>query len=240
PVGSCDEGIMGNNEISPIATTTGLPNNSDTVRHIYVIHDNAALNQIRIGRCFPVAFQTTLPGVPSDPSGLKCTDLLVKDLGPNGRTGGSFPTMAIDKSGNLYAVWEQASTDANGNVIGDTVIMCAYSTNEGNSWSTPTQIDTSRSPDGVLHNNVFAWIAAVDDGRVNIAWYGTPGLSNPNDPTCGVNASIPPQPPSRNINGPDSTTDALWSLWFVQSLNAHDANPTFTAPIRASSHHNHR
>ena len=245
PIASCDEGIMGNDEISQMATPTGQPNGLGgftqlplPVKHIYVIHDNLALNQIRIGRCFPVAFGTPIANV-SDPSGLNCTDLLVKDLGPNVRTGANFPTMAIDKSGNLYAVWEQAPTDANSNVIGDTVLMYSFSTNEGNTWSTPIQIDTSGSPDGVLHNNVFAWIAAGDDGRVNIAWYGTTGLSNPNDPTCGQTALIPPQPPSRNINGPDSTTGALWSLWFVQSLNAHDANPTFTAPVRASSHHNH-
>jgi hypothetical protein len=242
---SCDEGIMGNDEISPVATRTGQPNGlggytqlPSPVKHVYVIHDNAALNQIRIARCFPVAFGAPVANV-SDPSGLNCTDLLVKDLGSNGRTGANFPTMAIDKSGNLYAVWEQASTDANGNVIGDTVLMYSHSTNEGNSWSRPIQIDTSGSADGVLHNNVFAWIAAGDDGRVNIAWYGTPGLSNPNDPTCGQTAQVPPTPPSRNINGPDSTTGAVWSLWFAQSLNAHDVNPTFTAPIRASSHHNH-
>jgi hypothetical protein len=216
------------------------------VKHIYVIHDNTALNQIRIGRCFPVDFTVNnLPGVPnvSDPSGLNCTDLLVKDLNAGGgtfRTGASFPTMAIDKLGNLYAVWEQAPADANGNVLSDTVLMYSYSTNEGNTWSTPMQIDTSGSPDGVLHNNVFAWINAGDDGRVNIAWYGTTGLSNPNDPTCGQNAQVPPAPPSRNINGPDSTTNALWSVWFVQSLNAHAASPTFTAPIRASSHPIHR
>jgi hypothetical protein len=242
---SCDEGIMGNDEISPVATTTGQPNGlggftqlPTPVKHIYVIHDNTALDQIRMGRCFPVGFGVPVANV-SDPSGLNCTDLLVKDLGPNGRTGANFPTMAIDKSGNLYAVWEQASKDANDNVIGDTVLMYSYSTNEGNSWSTPIQIDTSGSADGVLHNNVFAWIAAGDDGRVNIAWYGTPGLSNPNDATCGQNALVPPAPPSRNINGPDSTTGATWSLWLVQSLNAHAASPTFTAPIRASEHHNH-
>lgn len=244
--GSCDEGIMGNNEISPIATKTGQPNGlggytqlGTAVKHIYVIHDNTALNQVRIGRCFPVAFGLPVANV-SDPSGLNCTDVLVKDLGPNVRTGANFPTMAIDKSGNLYAVWEQALTDANSNVIGDTVLMYSYSTNEGNSWSTPIQVDTSGSPNGVLHNNVFAWIAAGDDGRVNIAWYGTTGLSNPNDPTCGQTALVPPAPPSRNINGPDSTTGALWSLWVVQSLNAHDPVPVFTAPILASSHHNHR
>ncbi len=246
PTASCDEGIMGNDEISQMATPTGQPNGLGgfatlplPVKHIYVIHDNNALNQIRIGRCFPVAFGAPVANV-SDPSGLNCTDLLVKDLGPSARTGGNFPTMAIDKSGNLYAVWEQAPIDANSHIVGDTVLMYSYSTDEGKTWSTPIQIDTSGSPDGVLHNNVFAWIAAGDDGRVNIAWYGTTGLSNPNDPTCGQTALVPPAPPSRNINGPDSTTGALWSLWFVQSLNAHDATPTFTAPVRASSHHNHR
>lgn len=243
--GSCDEGIMGNNEISPVATKTGQPNGlggytqlGTAVKHIYVIHDNTALNQVRIGRCFPVAFGLPVTNV-SDPSGLNCTDLLVKDIGANARTGASFPTMAIDKSGNLYAVWEQAPTDANSNIIGDTVLMYSYSLNEGNTWSAPVQIDTSGSPDGVLHNNVFAWIAAGDDGRVNIAWYGTTGLSNPNDPACGQTALVPPAPPSRNINGPDSTTGAFWSVWFTQSLNAHDASPTFAAPIRASEHFNH-
>ncbi len=253
--GSCDEGIMGNDEISPVATKTGQPNGlggftqlTSAVKHIYVIHDNTALNQIRIGRCFPVDFvPPNVPGIPNvnDPSGLNCTDLLVKDLNAGFgtfRTGANFPTMAIDKSGNLYAVWEQARADATGIVLGDTVLMYSYSTNEGNTWSTPRQIDTSGSPDGVLHNNVFAWINAGDDGRVNIAWYGTTTLSNPNDPACGSNTLVPfppPAPPSRNINGPDATTGALWSLWFVQSLNAHDASPTFTAPIRASSHHVH-
>ena len=247
PVGSCDEAIMGNNEISPIATTLGQPNALGggyatlpaPVKHIYVIHDNAALNQIRVGRCFPVAVSRVATPNVSDPSGLNCTDLLVKDLGPNTKTGGNFPTMAIDKSGNLYAVWEQAPIDANGVVVGDTVLMYSYSTNQGNTWSTPIQIDTSGSPDGVLHNNIFASVAAGDDGRVNIAWYGTNGVANPNDPTCGSVGGVP-TPPAKNLNGPDATTGAFWSLWLAQSLNAHAANPTFTAPVRASEHHNHR
>ena len=81
------------------------------VKHIYVIHDNARLNKILIGRCFPSTFGPPVANV-SDLSGLNCTDLPVADLGPNAKTGGDFPTMAIDKAGNLYAVWEQAPTDA--------------------------------------------------------------------------------------------------------------------------------
>jgi len=50
------------------------------VKHIFVIHDDAALHQIQIGRCFAVAFGPSIPNV-SDPSGLNCTNILVADLG---------------------------------------------------------------------------------------------------------------------------------------------------------------
>ncbi len=217
----CGEGIMGNNEISPIATTLGAPDGMGgfttlpaPVKHVYVIHDNAALNQILIGRCFPVDLLT-------DPSGISCTDILVSDLGAGQKTGGDFPTMAIDRAGNLYAVWEQAPV-AGSVLTGDVVLKFAYSTDQGNTWSTPIQIDTSGSPVGTLRENVFAWISAGDDGRVNIVWYGTPNT------------------PSGGNNAPDDCNDCTWSVWMVQSLNAHAPVPTFTAPILASEHHVHR
>jgi len=228
-VGSCDEAIMGNNELSPVATTLGQPNVGGgyatltaAVKHIFVIHDNAALNKILIGRCFPVPFGPPVPNV-SDPSGLNCTDLPVADLGANAKTGANFPSMAIDKAGNLYAVWNQAPIDSNGNVTGDTVIKYTYSTDQGNTWATPVQIDTSGSSVGVLHTNVMVWAVAGDDGRVDIAWYGTPGQ------------------PTHPSSGPDSCgANCDWSLWMVQTLNGHAATPTFTVPLQASQHFNHR
>jgi hypothetical protein len=101
---SCDEGIMGNNEVSPVATRTdqnGNPTLSTAVKHVFVIHDDATFSRILIGRCYPVAFT-------SDPSGLNCVDLPVATLGtipsggtcPTAKTGGNFPTIAIDKAGN--------------------------------------------------------------------------------------------------------------------------------------------
>ncbi|PYL09678.1 MAG: hypothetical protein DME33_03295 [Verrucomicrobia bacterium] len=227
PLG-CDEGIMGNNEVSPVATTLGQPDGSGgfvtlptPVKHVFVVHDDALLNRILIGRCFPVAFGPPIPNV-SDPSGLNCVDLPVADLGSTNKTGANFPTMAIDRAGNLYAVWEQAPINDSGQVIGDTVLKYSFSTDQGNTWAAPIQIDTSGSPVGTLHNNVFAWTAAGDDGRVDIAWYGTPGVA--------------PNP----SNGPDSCTGCDWSLWMVQTLNGHAATPTFTAPILASEHFIHR
>jgi hypothetical protein len=226
---SCDEGIMGNNELSPVATTLGQPNVGGgfatlptPVKHVFVVHDDANLHQIQIGRCFPVAFGPAVPNV-SDPSGLNCTNILVAELGTNVKTGGDFPTMAIDKVGNLYVVWEQAPRDAGGQITGDTVLKYSFSTDQGNTWAAPIQIDTSGSPVGTLHTNVFAWIVAGDDGRVAIVWYGTPGA------------------PGFPSGGPDSCPATCdWSLWMVQTFNGHAASPTFTAPILASEHFIHR
>src|SRR3954447_563968 len=158
---SCDEGIMGNNEVSPVATTTGVGGATlaHAVRHVYVAHDDGSLSKIRIARCFPVAFGPPVANV-SDPSGLNCEDLPVANLGDytTVRTGGNFPTLTIDRAGNLYAVWEQAPYDQAAQQAGDTSLMYAYSTDEGSHWSTPVQIPTPG-----LANNVFAWPAAGDD-----------------------------------------------------------------------------
>jgi hypothetical protein len=216
--GTCDEGIMGNDEVSPVATQTGLNGATlpNAVRHVYVIHDDGSLSKIRIARCFPVPFGPPLPNT-SDPSGLDCVDLPVADLGdPSSvRTGGNFPSLAIDRTGNLYAVWEQAPY-ANGKA-GDTSLMYAYSTDEGNHWSQPVQIPTG------LANNVFAWIAAGDDGRVDVAWYGTP-----------AHVDLVNGGPNACPNGGPDSIDGSWSLYFTQTLNGHAASVTFSAPVVAS------
>ena len=226
---SCDEGIMGNDEVSPVATTTDEPPGSAPVRHVYVIHDDATFSRILIGRCFPVPFT-------SDPTGLSCRDLPVATLGtippggtcPTAKTGGNFPTLAIDKAGNLYTIWEQAPQDpVSCTITGDTVLKYSFSTDEGNHWSTPVTIPTPG-----LHNNVFAWAAAGDDGRVDIVWYGTSKTANPDDPNCGTNQG--------GKGGPDATTNGIWSLFMVQTLNGHSVPPTFTAPILAGEHYIHK
>src|SRR5439155_466983 len=172
-----------------------------------------------------VPFGAPVPNA-SDPSGLNCDDLPVASF-PGSKTGANFPTLAIDKSGNLYAVWEQAPINGTRQVTGDTLLKYSFSTNEGNTWSTPMTIPTPG-----LHNHVCAWPAAGDDGRVDIAFYGTPALQNPADPDCGTNGG--------GRGGPDATTNGIWSLFMVQTLNGHAAPPTFTAPILAGEHYVHK
>jgi hypothetical protein len=189
------------------------------VKHVYVIHDDGSLSKIRIARCFPVAFGAPLANV-SDPSGLNCVDLPVADLGAGARTGGNFPSLAIDRAGNLYAIWEQAPYDASAQQAGDSALMYSYSTDEGNHWSAPVQIPTPG-----LANNVFASAAAGDDGRVDIAWYGTPSHV---DLVNGGRDACP-------NGGPDSV-DGFWSLYFTQTLNGHSSAVTFGTPVVASEH----
>ncbi len=221
---TCNEGIMGNNEVSPKETTTGLNGATlaTAVRHVYVIHDDATFDHIFVGRCFPVAFGAPVPNV-SDPSGLNCQDLPVASF-PGSKTGGNFPTMTIDKFGNLYAVWEQAPIATTGTPpaphVGNSVLEYSFSTNEGTTWSTPMTI-----PMGTLANAVFAWPAAGDDGRVDIMFLGTTAQVNPNDPNCP--------------DGPDSV-NGIWSLYMVQTLDGHAAIPAFTSPILAGEHYMHK
>ncbi len=223
--GTCDEGIMGNDEVSPVATRTGQIVNGvasklpAAVRHVYVIHDDGSLSKILLARCFPVAFGAPIANV-SDPSGLDCVDLPVANLGdPSAvRTGANFPSLAIDRAGNLYALWEQAPMI--GGKAGDSSLMYAYSTNEGTTWSTPVQIPTPG-----LANNVYGWIAAGDDGRVDIAWYGT-----------AAHVDLAGGGPNACTGGGPDAVPGSWSLYLTQTLNGHASAVSFTTPILAGEH----
>ena len=106
-----------------------------------------------------------------------------------------------------------------GAVAGDTSLMYAYSTNEGTTWSAPVRVPTTG-----LANNVFAWAAAGDDGRVDIAWYGTAAHV---DPAGG---------PQACPNGGPDAVPGPWSLYLTQTQNGHSGSVSFTPPIIASEH----
>jgi hypothetical protein len=128
-------------------------------------------------------------------------------------TGQDFSPIAIDRAGNIYVVWSQASVDTSGLINGTSQIYMAVSTDHGAHWGAPIRV-TAATP--TLQTNLFPWIAAGDSGRVDIVWYGTPTLGScPNQP-CGSGA----------IN-------AHWNVMMAQSLNAvakgvPNAAPSFT------------
>jgi hypothetical protein len=164
---SCDEGIMGNDEVFDYGAAGGGP-------EFYVIHDNAALTDISVVHCAvgaeSVANATGLtgcsPGV-NDTVVANFAAATAYDPRCPCVTGGNFPTMAVDNHGNLFAVWEETPKAG-----GDTLLYFSTSMNKGASWSTPMQLPTPG-----LHMNVFAWPGAGDPGRIDVAFYGAPETS---------------------------------------------------------------
>jgi hypothetical protein len=74
-----------------------------------------------------------------------------------------FPVLAVDRAGNLYAVWSQAANS----------IWMTASTNRGDTWSAPVRVST------LTGTNIMPWIVAGDPGRVDIIWYRSPMAGNP-------------------------------------------------------------
>jgi hypothetical protein len=133
--------------------------------------------------------------------------------------GQDFAPITIDRAGNLYAVWSQATVNpSGGNINGSSQIFMSASSDHGAHWSSPVLVSAATP---TLQTNVFPWIAAGDAGRVNIVWYGTPTLGAcPNQP-CG-----------------SSAIQAHWFVMMAQSLNALTATPTFaTAKVSEVSNH---
>ena len=84
-----------------------------------------------------------------------------------------FPWLALDRSGNVYAVW---SSNASGLVR----VYLASSTDRGEHWSAPVTV----SPDG--QTAVFPAVTAGGAGKGDIVWIGT-NAASPNDPSAQWN-----------------------------------------------------
>ena len=112
-----------------------------------------------------------------------------------------FPTVTVDRAGNLYFAWID-SDQSMGAVFDpekDNQVHFAVSTDQGVTWSEPVQVN------GVpARVTIMPWITAGDAGRVDLAFYG----------------SEKPDPPSSN--------DGPWYGYMMQSLDALDPSPTWS------------
>lgn len=201
---TCNEGIMGPDAVSPRVDPKYHKH------YVFVIHDSSNLDQVRIARCVQVP-------VTADPSGLQCSDRAVYGQIGKINVGQNFVTQAIDRSGNIYAVWPQTPLK-NGNPHGPTTIEMAYSRNNGTTWSRPFQVNKScagfKCRAVETNTNVLPWVTAGDDGRIDIAWYGTRTLTTNDKPTGQY--------------GADNLSNADWKVYMAQSLNADTSHPTFS------------
>jgi hypothetical protein len=135
---------------------------------------------------------------------------------PGAVNGGNniFPALAVDNFGYVYTVWSDNQN-----------IFLSSSSDLGNTWTSPVRVNQ----DGTVgKSNVFPWVAADANGHVVVTWLGSSIAGNSNDvavmqPACA-----------------DGTNNcwAQWSVHMAESVNGHDAIPSFLQHI-ASDHFIH-
>jgi hypothetical protein len=118
-----------------------------------------------------------------------------------------FPVAKMDSAGNIYVVWSM--NNARNNHFD---IWYAVSRDQGQNFYGPFQVSQD------VGTHVLPWLSAGDDGRIDVTWYGTSNVGDPNDTTA--------------------MTGAAWSVFFAQSLNARDRESSFTQ-VQAGDHINH-
>jgi hypothetical protein len=111
----------------------------------------------------------------------------------------SFTVVAVDRGRNVYVVWSERHHAAK-----ETATMLAVSTDRGQTWSKPRQVNKSPK------TTTFPWIVAGEAGKIDIVYYGT--------------SSTGPSPETV----PQSST---WKVYMAQSTNALSSKPTFTEAV---------
>ena len=126
-------------------------------------------------------------------------------------TANIFPALAVDNFGHVYVVWSDNQS-----------IFLSSSSDAGGHWTVPVRVNGGATAG---KSNVFPWVAADANGHVVVTWLGSslPGNSN----------SVAAMQPSCA----GGTTDcwAKWNVYMAESVNGHDAVPSFAQHV-ASDH----
>ncbi|HWC31977.1 MAG TPA: hypothetical protein VG709_02495 [Actinomycetota bacterium] len=112
-----------------------------------------------------------------------------------------WPSLDVDDHGNVYIVWSEDGNDGTGARPGG--IWYSYSTDAGNTWAAPIQVDSDR--DGT---DIWPWLAVGAPGRVAISWLEAPGEPLPgNDPEDAGGSPL------------STADDRPWVIEAAQTLN---------------------
>lgn len=141
------------------------------------------------------------PSVPAPPAG-------TTTYGANNAN--IFPAGDIDSAGNIYVAWSVNNARTN-----EFSVWFAASHDNGQTFYGPFPVSTG--PMNADETAVFPWVAAGDNGRVDIVWYQSSTVGDPN--------AMP--------------ASAEWNVMFAQSLNANAREPVFTVS-KVSDHVMHK
>jgi hypothetical protein len=101
--------------------------------------------------------------------------------------------VSVDQAGNVYSVYNDNHN-----------LFYSYSTNQGQTWSAPVQVNQSPS-----NTAIMPWSVAHGAGHIDIVWYGTSYFDG--------------------VNPPDNyPLTASWNVYFAQNLNATTHGSKFT------------
>jgi hypothetical protein len=150
---------------------------------------------------------------------------------PEEIAGENFASIARDSAGYLYVTFtagpldHASGSDPNfGALDAPEQIYVVHSLQPTGSdpskltWSAPRKISGSGLSAGT---NTFPWVAAGSNGRVDVAFYHTPELSEKG--TCASGSG------TCTNYGASSLQNAEWNVEMAQSLDAHGASPTYRA-----------
>src|SRR5207248_3705498 len=129
-------------------------------------------------------------------------------------------TLAIDSAGNYYALFDGTADDNDADTNPYHVYL-AVSTDHGQTWRAPIQVDHDPNRAGT---HVLAHLAVTSPGNVDIAWYGTSATGEPN----GVCGTVISQGPCNDGLPLYSAPNAPgWNVYMAQTKNALSATPSF-------------
>ncbi len=156
-----------------------------------------------------------------------CPDATCADANGNPEViaGENFPVLAEDAAHNFYVVFASAPlnhTQGDPNIGAPTAPERIYvvRSSDGTHWGTPRLVSQGGT-------NTFPWIAAGDNGRIDLAWYHTSETSEQGTCPSGTGTCT--------NYGASALNNAEWIVQMAQSLNAGASAPTYSV-VSATDH----
>ena len=132
----------------------------------------------------------------------------------------NFSPIKVDSNGTVYVMFARAPGFSSSGNTADShgvQIYYAYSTDGGQTFSSPVYLSTEDGADGSTGTTTFPTMDVVAPGVLDLAWYGTPNAGDPN--------SVP--------------STAQWNVYYTRVSGADTATPTVATPeIAISDMHN--